>query len=96
MVVERITPRDFPKHYKYGRTSEEITAVRDLYKVNEGVKFPCRWSHDKRQVCTANVSFRKVAKDKGFKIKYSCRDKTVYILRVGAASKNVMDTTYGW
>ena len=81
-MVTKITSEEFIKvagHLKVGRPSSlEGEAIR-LLPPGEGIYFLCKWSH--RPQCSGTILAYKAAYSRGFKIKTTCKDKVVYVLR---------------
>lgn len=90
MVVMKIDPQDFPAHgnisKRVGARTEETRALSEL-KPGEAIKFPCRWNHyvsiRHAESCGGTGVAYGAARRAGFAVKATCRDGSVYVLRVG-------------
>lgn len=82
MEITPITKEEFNKKTQ-GRGSHpgEFTMAIDALKPGEGLSTPCKWSHY-GSICGSNPQAHTHAKKRGYKIRLSCKDGIVLILKV--------------
>ena len=73
MAITPITEDELP--------NRESRAVSDL-KEGTGIKFPCRWNHQRNGNCSGAVTIRAATKRYGQTTRIKCKDGNLYAWRV--------------
>ena len=67
------------------RGKAERRAIQQIPGVNQGVAFPCAWKHYENPrgwTCEGASYARRAGQSAGFRVETSCKDRTLYVLRV--------------
>ena len=80
-MIERIDPSEFPGNSHDRSRSAELTEFKKL-GIGEALKCPCRWNHtSESKTCGGANLFRSAARRYGWRVRTSCQERVVYVMR---------------
>ena len=84
MAITPISQEEFLNQRRgLGRAmTAETKAVVDL-ETGTGIKFPCRWNHQKNGTCVGVGNIRAATKRQGQTVKFTCKGGNLYAWRTG-------------